>query len=92
MRTGTNETETILAFSEFTETGAEIALQPTVIEPVPVSSGNSADSGCFYRACVFIDHQRDIGAVGRDATFQIEIRGWKPPPVYLRIGSTAAAD
>jgi hypothetical protein len=76
MRTGTNETETILAFSEFTETGAEITLQPTVIEPVPVSSGNSANISLFRGYCLLPVHCNDMGVTtpGRNGPMTVFLR------------------
>jgi hypothetical protein len=73
---GSDETEPVLAFSELAEARAEVTLQATVIELVPVSSGNSATT-CFLRDYRLLpDHRHDIGVMkpGRNGPGTVFLR------------------
>ena len=59
--TGSDETEPVLAFSEPAEARAEVTLQATIIELMPVPSGNRANVRFFSNLCLPRSHQRDIG-------------------------------
>ena len=39
--TGANETQALLAFMELAETGAQITLNPPILQQVPKATGNS---------------------------------------------------
>jgi len=50
---GTHETETMLAFVQLAEAGTEIALDPAILQPVPILGRNNC-SRCLFGHAVFL--------------------------------------
>jgi hypothetical protein len=74
--TGSDETESVLTLSESAETRAEVTLQATIAELMPVSSGNSAYARFLRNYRLLPGHRHDIGVMtsGRNGPGTVFLR------------------